>query len=59
MSFPKSRPYGFAGGPGIKTLHFHCSGQRFDPLLGNFCMLLGPAKTDDLGDFTLREALIM
>lgn len=24
-----------AGGPVVKTTHYHCRGYRFDPLLGN------------------------
>lgn len=57
VSFPKSRPYGFAGGPGIKTLHFHCSGLRFDPWLGKFCMLLGAAKTKQTLEILPSEKL--
>ena len=28
-------PWGFPGGPVVKTLHFQCRGCRFDPWLGN------------------------
>ena len=34
----------FPSGPEVKTLHFHCSGHRFNPQLGKFYTLGGAAK---------------
>ena len=37
----------FPGGPAAKTLHFHCSGRRFDSWLGNSdsaCHLVRPKE---------------
>ena len=31
----KTRNWDFPGSPMVKTLHFHCRGQRFSPWLGN------------------------
>ena len=35
QSHLKSPPRDLPGGPGIRTLNFHCRGHGFDPWLGN------------------------
>ena len=40
---------GFPGSPGVKTLHFHCTGYRLNPWSRKFHMQCGVVKKKDPG----------